>query len=153
MSKKNPKQILPRLDPDPPETGAEAWYYILNEPHSPLVAPPNALKVETYDAPRLLNPDDRSDDRVVYGFGGWEKPVTWNELEKYNMLPFDFDERILYDLWQLLGKDKESLMVYLTVFFGLLEGDKGANCLGLAIKLASRDWTLSRATTAVGALQ
>lgn len=153
MSKKRPKQIQPLINPEPPETTSRFRYFSLNEPQSPQVAPPNAIRAQTYDAPRMLRPDDQHDNRIAYGFVEYESALTWAELEKYNMYSFDYDEGVLYDLWQLLDKDKKALMRYLTSFFGLLEGDKGANCLGLAIKLASREWTLARATTAVGELQ
>lgn len=144
-----PKQIEPLLDPNAPDTANRVRYFILNEPQSPTVAPPNAVRWQEYDVPRMLRQNDPDDDRVAWGFIEYEEKVTWQELKEYNMLPFNYDESILFDLWQSFDEDKDKLMDFLGLFFTAVEGDTGLRRLGLALKLLDRDWTLKRARLAV----
>lgn len=141
--KKIPKQIEPAIDPNAPATDNRFSYYILEEPNSPSVAPPNALRVVQYRRRQFLH-DDPDDFRRPYGFAEYERELTFEDIDKYNLLPFDHDQIILFDLWKSFGKDKVKMAQYFTMFFKVMEDDPQGNRLKLASKLITETWSLKK---------
>lgn len=148
MSKTIPKQQLPVIDPNKPEGDATYRYYILEEPKSPSVTPPNAIRVVQYARRQFIHSEDE-DYRRPYGYVDYSHELTFGELDAYNLLPFDPDQITLFDLWQSFEKDKAVLLIFFGGFFEVIEGDPELYRLGLAIKLAGREWTLKKAKAAV----
>lgn len=145
MSK--PEQTEPLLNPNKPATDNRYPYYLLEEMNSPPISTPNALRWEAYPAPRYIH--DRPDDRIAYGFIVYEEQISWADLEKYNMLPFDYEEAILFDLWKGFGKNKARLLAFFRQFFKLVDGDDELIRLGKVLKLKERGWTPAKVHTAV----
>lgn len=140
-----PRQIEPLLDPNKPDSDNRYPYYLLEPLHSPPVSTPNAIRWEPYDRPKFLRQEEPKDYRVVYGFIEYEERVSWADLAKYNMLPFDYDESLLFDLWCSFEKDKNRLLAYFVRFFRVTEGDDELRRMGLVCKLIGRNWTLAKA--------
>lgn len=147
MTKHNPAsitvQIEPRVDPVPPESGGQRYDYFLLEPlHSPPIIPPNSTNWLAYPEPRSYFQEDNPDDRRrAYGAAVYPRPLTWKELENYNMLPMDYNEALLYDLFMSFSKDIDKMTTFLGHFFNVTKGDPGLRRLSLATKLFSRGAT------------
>lgn len=152
MSKEPPKQIEPAIDPNAPVSDNRFSYYILEEPNSPSVTPPNAIRVVQYQRRQFLH-DDPDDFRRPYGFAEYERELTFNELDEYNLLPFEKDQILLFDLWQDFGKDKVKLLAFLASFFKMTEGDPKRRRIGMVTKLAMDKWTLKKAQAEVKKIQ
>lgn len=138
-----PKQVEPAINPNLPTTDERHAYYILQEPSSPSVAPPNAIRVVQYKRRQFLH-DDPEDFRRPYGFAEWENELTFSEIYAYNLLPFDRDLIFLYDLWVEFGKDKKKLLNFFTQFSKIITGDPKRRRLDLAIKLVMGKLSLKK---------
>jgi len=137
------KQIEPSLDPNPPETNERHSYYILKEPSSPSIAPPNAVDKVQYQrqgayVQQYLH-DDSSDFRRPWGFVTYERELSFEEIDEYNLLHYDPAQRALFDLWKLFKKDKVKLLAFFTHYFDVIKDDPKRERLDLAYKL---EWTL-----------
>jgi hypothetical protein len=141
------KQTGSLVNPDAPETANRFPYYLLEEMNSPPISTPNAVRWEAYPAPRFVN--DPPDGRVAYGFIEYEAKLSWEDLKRYNMLPFDYDESVLFDLWQSFDEDKAKLLAFFKQFFSAIKGDKELRRLGLAVGLVRREWTLKKTQAAI----
>jgi hypothetical protein len=142
---KEQKQVGVLIDPNEP--GKDRYpYYLLEKMHSPPIAPEHAIRWEAYDEPkRFLRQDDPNDNRVAQGFIIYDRPLSWLDLYKYNLLPMNYDESILFDLWIAFDQDKARLLGYLGLFFRVAKGDPALRRLSLAIKMIGRELTLRRA--------
>jgi hypothetical protein len=130
-----PIQIEPLLDPNQPETTNRFPYYLLEEMHSPPISSPNAVRWRAYHGPRTLRQGGLPDQRVAYGFIEYEERLSWADLKKYNMLPFDYAESLLFDLWQALGEDKAKLADFFERFFKVIEDDPDLSRIESALGL------------------
>lgn len=140
---KIPEQIDPVIDPIEPELGSERYfYYLLQEPESPSVTPPNAVDVKQYHRAHFLFPDDPENFMVAYGFAEYERELSIEELEKYNMLPFDYDKGLLFRLHQQFEGDDTQLLKYCEMFFKVIKDDPSLVKFELVKKLRNRQWTL-----------
>ena len=137
-------QIEPRVDPVPPEIGGQRYDYFLLEPlHSPPIIPPNSVSWLAYPDPRSYFLEDNPDDkRRAYGAAVYPRPLTWKELEDYNMLPMNYNEALLYDLYMSFGKDTGKITTFLGHFFSVTKDDPGLRRLSLVTRLFSRGETL-----------
>lgn len=143
-----PEQQLPILDPNPPTTDNRYSYYILEEPNSPSVAPPNALQISQYRRRQFLH-DDPEDFRRPYGFCEYERELTFTELDQYNLLPFDPNMIAMFDLWQSFEQDGTALLAFFVRFFKVIEADPKLSRLKLATRLARKGWTLRTVKTLI----
>lgn len=143
-----PEQIQPAISPDPPTTDARYSYYILEEPKSPSVAPPNAIRVVQYKR-RQFAFDDPEDYRRPYGFCEYSHELTFTELDAYNLLPFDPNMIAMFDLWQSFEHDTTALLSFFTRFFKVIEADPQLSRLAQATRLAKKGWTLRTVKTLV----
>lgn len=141
--KKIPKQILPIIDPNASEGDDRYLYYLLEEPNSPSVAPPNAAKVVQYARRQFLH-DDPDDFRRPYGYAEYSRELTFEDIDNYNLLPFDRDQIILFDLWKSFNKDKVKMAQFFTLFFKIMEDDPQGNRLKMASKLITETWSLKK---------
>jgi hypothetical protein len=135
MKKQPPIQIEPLLDPNEPKTENRYHYYLLEQMHSPPVSTPNATRWRAYPGPRTLRQGGLPDTRLAYGFIEYEEKLTWADLKKYNMLPFDYAESLLFDLWQTSGEDKAQLVAYFEKFFKVIEDDPDLSRIESALGL------------------
>lgn len=136
-----PSQIQPAIDPNPPTTDSRYSYYILEEPNSPSVAPPNAIRVTQYRRRQFIL-DDPEDYRRPYGYAEYERELTFGELDQYNLLPFDPNMIAMFDLWQSFEQDGTALLAFFVRFFKVIEADPKLSRLKLATRLARKGWTL-----------
>lgn len=148
MVRNIPKQVEPVLDPNEPITDNRHTYYILEEPQSPSVAPPNALRVVQYKRRQFLH-DDPDDFRRPYGFAEYERELSFEDIDKYNLLPFDHDQIILFDLWKSFNKDKTKMAQYFTQYFKIMEDDPLGNRLKMTSKLITETWSLKKIKTTI----
>lgn len=140
-----PKQIDPAIDPIEPREGSKRYFYhILQEPHSPSIAPPNAIEIKQFERPKFLFPDDPKNFMVTYGFGQYERELTDDELRLYNMLPMDYDAGLLFRLRQEFNEDAKKLLEYCSVFFKMIEDDPLLLRFDLIKKLRDREWDLKK---------
>lgn len=136
-----PKQIEPAIDPEPPTKGSERFqYYLLEKPNSPSVTPPNAVTVVQYKRRQFLH-DDPNDFRRPYGYCEYERELSFTEIDKYNLLPFDPEQILLFDLWQSFDKDKRKMMEFFNRLFGETETDPDRRKPIAANKLIELGWT------------
>lgn len=150
--KEIPAQIEPAIDPDEPTTAERHSYYLLQEPKSPSVAPPNALRVVQYARRQFLH-DDPDDFRRPYGFVEYERELTFKEIAEYNLLPFDRDDILLFDLWQSFGQDKAKMQSFFIQYFKVTKGDVEGERMKLASKLITGEWSLGKVKAAIKAIQ
>lgn len=128
-------QTEPLLDPNKPKGDKRFPYYLLEKMHSPPIAPPNAVRWRPYHSPRKLRQGGPPDMRVTYGYIEYEEKVSWADLKRYNMLPFDYVESLLFDLWQAHDEDKVKLLGYFDQFFKLIEDDPDLTRIEAALGL------------------
>lgn len=147
--KKPPTQIEPLLDPNEPEGDKRFPYYLLEKMHSPPIAPPNAVRWRAYNWPRTLRQGAPHDSRVTYGYIEYEEKVTWADLKRYNMLPFDYGESLLFDLWQANEEDRPKLSSYFEQFFELIKDDPDLTQIEAALGLVVQGWTPGQVKTAI----
>lgn len=143
-----PVQIEPSIDPHTPITSEVHSYYILEEPNSPSVAPPNAIRKVQYKRRQFLH-DDPDDFRRPYGYVDYENELSFEEIDKYNLLPFDRTQILLYDLWQSFGKDKPRMLKFFEYFFKAVLGDTDGHRMKSATKLSELNWTITDARKAI----
>lgn len=146
-------QILPVIDPNDPISSNRFLYYILEEPNSPSITPPNAIKVVQYQTlPRAFVHGDPDDFRQPYGLATYDHELDFGEILKYNLLPYNPRQRFLYDLWLSFDHNKNRLARFLTQFYRIIENDPARTRLSLAARLINDDSTLDSIIAMVEAI-
>lgn len=146
-------QIEPLLDPEPPKTENRYHYYLLEKMHSPPIATQNAIRWRAYHSPRPLRQGGLPDSRKAYGFIEYEEKLTWTDLKRYNMYPFDRTESLLFDSWLALGEDKAKLAAYFKQFLKVIEDDPDLSRIESALGLVYWGWTPKQIMAAIEAIE
>lgn len=149
---KMPKQIEPQLDPEKPTSKNRYLYYLMEKPNSPSITPPNAVRVVQYEKAQYLH-DAPYDFRQPYGFVEYDHELTFQEVEDYNLLPFDRDTIIFYDLWRLCSKNTKRMEAAFDQYFRMLKEDPEGKCVGMVINLVTNGWTSPKVKAAVKKLK
>lgn len=146
MTRKSPEQITPAIDPNSPTGPERHSYFILKKPQSPSVTPPNAIKVLQYRKRSWLPGEYSDDERRPWGQVLYQRELTFDEIDEYDLLPMDPVEIALFDLWVSLGKDKDKMQAYTAEFF---ENDAVRKRVASMERLVGKGWGLKKVTTAI----